>query len=161
MFVLVFAGMFLCSSKSYWPHLAPIGGLLMSRRRSNCDSGELDLWSNGSVFMGPREPISIDLRPHIPLQQTTAKIVRGDASPLSWCTILSLRDLGRGRGHLFSNGGRDIAGRFFFIKGGDVGGSTGGLGKPGRPSESVASLRRRRDAVDVGGSRTGGKGLGA
>jgi hypothetical protein len=29
------------------------------------------LWSNGSVFMGQCEPISIDPGPHIPLQQTT------------------------------------------------------------------------------------------
>src|SRR5215217_7267046 len=51
------------------------GGLLMSGRRSTCDSGEPDLWSNGSVFMGSREPISIDPSPHIPLQQTTAMAV--------------------------------------------------------------------------------------
>src|SRR5215211_3663449 len=44
----------------------------MSGRRLTSDSGEPDLWSNGSVFMGPREPISIDPSPHIPLQQTTA-----------------------------------------------------------------------------------------
>src|SRR5215212_10386429 len=50
-----------------------IGGLLMSGRRLTSDSGEPDLWSNGSVFMGPREPISIDPSPHIPLQQTTAR----------------------------------------------------------------------------------------
>jgi hypothetical protein len=43
----------------------------MSGRRPNCDSGEPDLWSNGSVFMGPREPISIDPSPQISLQQTT------------------------------------------------------------------------------------------
>jgi hypothetical protein len=49
-----------------------------------------------------------DPSPHIPLQQTTAKIVWGDASPLSWCTILSLHALGRGRGHLFSKGGVGI-----------------------------------------------------
>jgi hypothetical protein len=49
-----------------------IGGLLMSGRRPNCDPGEPNLWSNGSVFMGPREPISIDPSPHILLQQTTA-----------------------------------------------------------------------------------------
>jgi hypothetical protein len=48
-----------------------IGGLLMSGRRSNCDSGEPDLWSNGSVFMGQSAPTSIDPSPHIPLQQTT------------------------------------------------------------------------------------------
>src|SRR5215213_8690481 len=53
--------------------MAIIGGLLMSGRRLTSDSGEPDLWSNGSVFMGPREPISIDPSPHIPLQQTTAK----------------------------------------------------------------------------------------
>jgi hypothetical protein len=47
------------------------GGLLMSGRRLNCRSGEPDLWSYGSVFMGPREPISFDPSPHIPLQQTT------------------------------------------------------------------------------------------
>jgi len=35
------------------------------------DGREPDLGSNGRVFMGPREPISIDLSPHIPLQQTT------------------------------------------------------------------------------------------
>src|SRR5215213_11373206 len=51
--------------------MAIIGGLLMSGRRLTSDSGEPDLWSNGSVFMGPREPISIDPSPHIPLQQTT------------------------------------------------------------------------------------------
>jgi hypothetical protein len=48
-----------------------IGGLLMSGRRPKSDSGEPDLWSNGSVFMEPSEPISIDPSPHIPLQQTT------------------------------------------------------------------------------------------
>jgi hypothetical protein len=64
--------------------------------------------------------------------------------------------LGGDEGTYSPRGGRDIAGRSFSIKGDDVGGSTGGLGKPGRPSELVASLRRRRDAVDVGGSRTAG-----
>jgi hypothetical protein len=49
----------------------------MSGRRPNCDSGEPDLWSNGSVFEEPSEPISIDPSPHIPLQHTTVK-----ASPL-------------------------------------------------------------------------------
>ncbi len=48
-----------------------IGGLLMSGRRPNRDSGEPDLWSNRSVFQEPSEPISIDPSPHIPLQQTT------------------------------------------------------------------------------------------
>ena len=48
-----------------------IGGLLMSGRRPNSDSGERDLWSNGSVFMGSKEPISVDPSPQIPLQQTT------------------------------------------------------------------------------------------
>jgi hypothetical protein len=43
----------------------------MSGRRPNCDSGEPDLWSNGSVFKRPREPSSIDPSPHILLQQTT------------------------------------------------------------------------------------------
>ena len=47
------------------------GGLLMSERRSDCDWGEPDLWSNGGVFVGPSEPISIDPSLHIPLQQTT------------------------------------------------------------------------------------------
>src|SRR5215213_12028717 len=55
--------------------MAIIGGLLMSGRRLTSDSGEPDLWSNGSVFMGPREPISIDPSPHIPLQQTTVTAV--------------------------------------------------------------------------------------
>src|SRR5215213_5591478 len=55
--------------------MAIIGGLLMSGRRLTSDSGEPDLWSNGSVFMGPREPISIDPSPHIPLQQTTVSPV--------------------------------------------------------------------------------------
>jgi hypothetical protein len=45
----------------------------MSGSRPDCDSGEPDLWSNGSVIMGPREPISIDPSLHIPLQQTTDK----------------------------------------------------------------------------------------
>ena len=49
-----------------------IGGLLMSGRPKS-DSGEPDLWSNGSVFEEPRESISIDPSPHIPLQQTTAR----------------------------------------------------------------------------------------
>src|SRR5215210_2071626 len=53
--------------------ISPIGGLLMSGRRPNSDSGEPDLWSNGSVFMGSKEPISVDPSPQIPLQQTTAK----------------------------------------------------------------------------------------
>jgi hypothetical protein len=44
----------------------------MSGRRPYRDSEKPDLWSNGSVFMGPREPIPIDPSPHIPLQQTTA-----------------------------------------------------------------------------------------
>src|SRR5215203_5262058 len=48
------------------------GGLLMSGRRPNSDSGEPDLCSNGSVFMGSKEPISVDPSPQIPLQQTTA-----------------------------------------------------------------------------------------
>jgi GH25 family lysozyme M1 (1,4-beta-N-acetylmuramidase) len=43
----------------------------MSGRRPNSDSGEPDLWSNGSVFMGSKEPISVDPSPQIPLQQTT------------------------------------------------------------------------------------------
>jgi hypothetical protein len=42
-----------------------IGDLLMSGRSPYCDSGEPDLWSNGSVFMGPSELISIDPSPHI------------------------------------------------------------------------------------------------
>jgi hypothetical protein len=50
---------------------AIIGGLLMSGRRSNCDSGDPGLWSNGSVLEEPCEPISIDPSPHILLQQTT------------------------------------------------------------------------------------------
>ena len=45
----------------------------MSGRMSDCDSGEPDLWSNGSVFMGLIEPISLDPSPHILLQQTTDK----------------------------------------------------------------------------------------
>ena len=49
-----------------------IGCLLMSGRRLNSDSGEPDWWSNGSVFMGSKEPISVDPSPQIPLQQTTA-----------------------------------------------------------------------------------------
>jgi hypothetical protein len=49
------------------------GGLLMSRRRPTSDSGEPDLWSNGSIFTEPSEPISIDRSPHIPLQQTTGR----------------------------------------------------------------------------------------
>jgi hypothetical protein len=49
------------------------GGLLMSGRRPNSDSGEPDLWSNGSVFMGSKEPISVDPSPQISLQQTTAR----------------------------------------------------------------------------------------
>ena len=48
----------------------------MSGRRPNCDSGERDLWSNGSVFMEPSKPISIDPSPHIPLQQTTDSTVQ-------------------------------------------------------------------------------------
>jgi transposase len=52
----------------------------MSGRRLTSDSGEPDLWSNGSVFMGPREPISIDPSPHIPLQQTTVKADVGNHS---------------------------------------------------------------------------------
>jgi DNA-binding response OmpR family regulator len=54
------------------------GRLLMSGRRPNCDSGKPDLWSNGSVFTEPSEPISIDPSPHIPLQQTTVRA--GDVS---------------------------------------------------------------------------------
>ena len=49
----------------------------MSGRRPNYDLGEPDLWSNGSVFMGQCEPISIDPGPHIPLQQTTDKRIGG------------------------------------------------------------------------------------
>src|SRR5215213_2659390 len=60
------------------------GGLLMSGRRLTSDSGEPDLWSNGSVFMGPREPISIDPSPHIPLQQTTARAVFKEDGPIGW-----------------------------------------------------------------------------
>jgi hypothetical protein len=45
----------------------------MSGRRSNCDSGEPDLCSNGSVLEEPCEPISIDPSPHILLQPTTGK----------------------------------------------------------------------------------------
>jgi DNA-binding response OmpR family regulator len=69
---------------SRWPREEKItdsvhsSGLLMSVRRLNCDSGKPDLWSNGSVFMGPREYISIDPSPHIPLQQTTVRA--GDVS---------------------------------------------------------------------------------
>jgi hypothetical protein len=48
------------------------GGLLMSGRRPDCDSGEPDLWSKGSVSMGPNAPISIDPSLHIQLQQTIA-----------------------------------------------------------------------------------------
>src|SRR5215211_6137934 len=48
----------------------------MSGRRPNCDSGEPDLWSNGSVFMEPSKPISIDPSPHIPLQETTDSTVQ-------------------------------------------------------------------------------------
>jgi hypothetical protein len=48
------------------------GGLLMSGRRANCDSGEPDPWSRESVFMRPSGPISIDPSLHIQLQQTTS-----------------------------------------------------------------------------------------
>jgi hypothetical protein len=33
------------------PFHALSGDLLISKRRPNCDSGEPDLWSNGSVLM--------------------------------------------------------------------------------------------------------------
>jgi hypothetical protein len=66
-------------------HPKTTGGLLMSGRRPNWDSGEPDLWSNGSVFMGPRDPISIDPSPHIPLQQTTATANCDDIDPYA-CT---------------------------------------------------------------------------
>ena len=59
------------------------GGLLMSGRRSTCDSGERDLWSIGSVFMGPREPTSIDPSQHIPLQQTTATAILIRVDPVA------------------------------------------------------------------------------
>src|SRR5215217_84072 len=58
-----------------------IGGLLMSGRRPNSDSGEPDSWSNGSVFMRPREPIWIDPSLHIPLQQSTDMGNRTPAVP--------------------------------------------------------------------------------
>src|SRR5215211_9392553 len=65
--------------------IRPGVSLLMSGRRPNCDSGKPDLWSNGSVFMGPREPISIDPCPHILLQQTTAMVCCSRKSPvLQW-----------------------------------------------------------------------------
>src|SRR5215218_7832528 len=60
---------------------APTGGLLMSGRRPNSDSGEPDSWSNGSVFMRPREPIWIDPSLHIPLQQSTATADCDDIDP--------------------------------------------------------------------------------
>src|SRR5215203_7520142 len=57
------------------------GGLLMSGRRPNSDSGEPDLCSNGSVFMGSKEPISVDPSPQIPLQQTTVTAVPVSIDP--------------------------------------------------------------------------------
>jgi hypothetical protein len=61
------------------------GGLLMSGRRSDCDSGEPNLWSNGSVFIEPSASISIDPSPHIPLQQTTVTAGCGDIDPCTPC----------------------------------------------------------------------------
>jgi hypothetical protein len=59
----------------------PTGGLLMSGRRSDCDSGEPNLWSNGSVFIEPSASMSIDPSLHIPLQQTTATADCDDIDP--------------------------------------------------------------------------------
>ena len=47
-------------------------GLLMSGKL-DYDSGEPVLGSNGSIFMGPSAPLSIDPTSHIQLQQTTAR----------------------------------------------------------------------------------------
>jgi len=58
-----------------------IGSLLMSGRRSKSDTGEPDLWSNGSVFEVLREPISIDPSLHISLQQTTLIAGCNDLGP--------------------------------------------------------------------------------
>src|SRR5215213_8216167 len=55
----------------YWGLNPSTAGFLILGRRANCDSGEPDLWSNGSVFMGPSEPISIDPSSPILLQQST------------------------------------------------------------------------------------------
>jgi hypothetical protein len=67
------------------------GGLLMSGRRPDCELGDPDLWSKGSVCMGPSKPISIDPSAHIPLQQTTdrSRFLRSSSNTISANFVLT------------------------------------------------------------------------